>query len=303
MASLKERNGHYAVIYSYKDEDGTRKQKWETFDTKAAAKQRKLEIEYNFQKGTFVLPQCKTIKELMDEYVKLYGKEKWALSTYEGNVSLIKNYIVPVIGNEKLEDVNTRFMEAYYQKLLKMPAAKNPMTNRSNNKFVSTNTVKDIHKLMRNCFQQAVKWELLEKNPCINATVPKHKAKKREIWTADTLIHALEVCEDERLKLAINVSFACSLRIGELLGLTWDCVDISREAIDEGRAYVYINKESQRVGKDALKKLDAKDVLLIFPQESKRNKTVRVLKTPKTESSVRKIFLPRSVAEMLVEWR
>ena len=84
---------------------------------------------------------------------------------------------------------------------------------------------------------------LMEKNPAIYATVPKAESKKREIWDAPTLFHALEVCEDERLKLAINLSFACSLRIGELLGLTWDCVDVSPESIAEGKAYVFVNKE------------------------------------------------------------
>lgn len=86
---------------------------------------------------------------------------------------------------------------------------------------------------------------MIEKNPCTYATVPKHKSQKREIWTAETLMYAMDVCEDERLKLAINLSFSCSLRLGELLGLTWDCVDISPEAIEENRAYVYINKETQ----------------------------------------------------------
>ena len=143
----------------------------------------------------------------------------------------------------------------------------------------------------------------MEKNPCIHATVPKHKAKKREIWTAEQLMYAIEVCDDELTKLALNLAFAGSLRIGELLGLTWDCVDISPEAIQEGRSYIYVNKELQRVSKEAVKELDGKDVLLIFPEESKRCKTVRILKTPKTDSSVRKIFLPKSVAMMLIDWK
>ena len=45
------------------------------------------------------------------------------------------------------------------------------------------------------------------------------------------------------------------------------------------------------------------DVLLVFPTNHKKNFTVRILKTPKTESSVRKIFLPKSVANMLVDWK
>ena len=127
--------------------------------------------------------------------------------------------------------------------------------------------------------------------------------EKRDIWTADTLMYALSVCEDERLKLAINLSFSCSLRLGELLGLTWDCVDISPEAIEENRSYVFINKESQRIRKESLDALDGKDVLLVFPTNHKKNSTVRILKTPKTESRVRKIFLPKSVANMLVDWK
>ena len=48
---------------------------------------------------------------------------------------------------------------------------------------------------------------------------------------------------------------------------------------------------------------DGKDIILVFPEESSRNKTVRVLKLPKTDSSVRKVFLPKSVAEMLRTWK
>ena len=303
MASIRERNGKFNVIYSYTNEKGERKQKWETYETKAEAKRRKKEIEYKKEMGSFVVRKCKTLDELITEYVALYGKENWALSTYEGNVSLINNYILPIIGDTKLSEINTRFIERYYQSLLKRRAVINPLNKTSRNEFVSSSTVRDINKLLRNCFEQAVKWELMEKNPCTHATVPKHKSQKRDIWTADTLMYALSVCEDERLKLAINLSFSCSLRLGELLGLTWDCVDISPEAIEENRAYVFINKESQRIRKESLNALDGKDVLLVFPTNHKKNSTVRILKTPKTESSVRKIFLPKSVANMLVDWK
>ena len=303
MASIRERNGKFNVIYSYTNEKGERKQKWETYETKAEAKRRKKEIEYKKELGSFVVRKCKTLNELITEYVALYGKENWALFTYEGNVSLINNYILPIIGDAKLSEINTRFIERYYQSLLKRRAVINPLNKTSRNEFVSSSTVRDVNKLLRNCFEQAVKWELMEKNPCTHATVPKHKFQKRDIWTADTLMYALSVCEDERLKLAINLSFSCSLRLGELLGLTWDCVDISPEAIEENRAYVFINKESQRIRKESLNALDGKDVLLVFPTNHKKNSTVRILKTPKTESSVRKIFLPKSVANMLVDWK
>lgn len=115
--------------------------------------------------------------------------------------------------------------------------------------------------------------------------------------------HALEVCEDETLKLAMNLAFSCSLRLGEVLGLTWDCVDISEEAISEGKASIQINKELQRVSRKTLNLLENKDVIFIFPSISSRTATQQVLKTPKTESSIRKVFLPKTVAEMLTETR
>lgn len=91
------------------------------------------------------------------------------------------------------------------------------------------------------------------------------------------------------------------VRIGELLGLTWDCVDISEEAISENRAYVFINKQVERVSKEAVEELDSKEVILIFPSQRKNNKTVRVLKTPKTDTSERKVYIPGFVAQCLID--
>lgn len=75
------------------------------------------------------------------------------------------------------------------------------------------------------------------------------------------------------------------------------------ESIKAGKAYVYVNKELQRVSKSVMKTLEKKDVLRVFPELRESNKTVLVLKKPKTETSTRKIFLPRTVAEMLIDWK
>ena len=44
------------------------------------------------------------------------------MSTYDGNISLINNYIIPTIGDTQLNEINIHFMEKYYKELLKMPA-------------------------------------------------------------------------------------------------------------------------------------------------------------------------------------
>ena len=302
MASITKRGNRYCVIYNYKNREGVRKQKWETYKTYSEAVKRKKEVEYKQDIGEFTIPHCTTVRELFKEYVEMYGKERWALSTYEQNTAKINNYILPAIGDVRLENINVRFIERFYRDLQTTKAVVNPYKKpKEEDEFVAPSVIRDIHKLLRSCFKQAVKWELMSKNPAELATVPKYEGKKREIWTAETLMYALSVCEDENLKLALHLSFSCSLRIGEILGLTWDCIDLSEEAMEKNKACLYVNKVVQRVAKTALKQLDKKDVIFVFPEDSRRCSTVRVLKKPKTKSSIRRIFIPATVARMLIQ--
>lgn len=80
-------------------------------------------------------------------------------------------------------------------------------------------------------------------------------------------------------------------------------MDISEEAINTGYASISVTKELQRVTKDALNTLESKDVFLVFPTKSSRSSTALVLKAPKTEKSSRKIFLPKTVAALLLDWK
>ena len=163
----------------------------------------------------------------------------------------------------------------------------------------TANTISDIYKLLNSVFNQAVKWEMAAKNPIPNATLPKLERQRRKIWTVETMVKALELCDDEILSSAINLSFSCCLRIGEMLGLTWDCINISDEAVENNEAFIYINKELQRASKKSIEDLEKKDVLMIFPSDISSKTTSLVLKLPKTKSSVRKVYLPKTVALML----
>ena len=300
MAFIRKRNKKFSVVYRVKGDNGTERQKSEGFNTLKEAEARKKEIEYKKSVGRFIIPKCTKLKELINEYVKIYGHSKWGVSTYDGNTSLINNYIVPTIGDTPLSEINIHFMEKYYKELLKMPAVISTR-NIKGDKNITAATINQIHKILKSCFRQAVKWEMMEKNPATDATVPKHKREEREIWTAEMLMQAIEACDNKWLKVAFHLAFSATLRIGELLGITWDCVDISEEAIRENRAYVLINKEVERVSKTAVDELASKDIILTFPSQRNNNTTVRVLKTPKTESSVRKIFIPKYVAQYLSE--
>lgn len=167
--------------------------------------------------------------------------------------------------------------------------------------FVSPSTVREIHKILRSAFNQAVKWELMLRNPVEKATLPAVEKTERAIWTSDVLFKALDVCDDERLKLCINLAFSCSLRMGELLALTWDCMNVSEETIADGSSYLFVDKELQRVDRVAFQELDGKDVKVKFPCFKPAGTTLLVIKSPKTKSSVRRVYIPNTVAQSLLE--
>ena len=76
MASIRERNGKYCVIYHYLDNTGKRRQKWETYKTKGEANRRRKEVELKEHEKYFMISQCTCLRELLNEYVEMYGKDK-----------------------------------------------------------------------------------------------------------------------------------------------------------------------------------------------------------------------------------
>ena len=304
MASIKRRRGKYHVVYYYLNEDGEKKQKWESFDTKAEAKHRKAEIEYKQGSRTFIAPSKTTVAAFLEDFVSLYGTKKWSPSTYEANTGLIRNYINPKLGSTLMQDVTSiaadRFISALQR--TKCPTYKNRY---SKTEYMTPANIERINKLLRCAFGQAVRWDIIAKNPFENTTLPKIKRKPREIWDAATIRKALDECKDGRLYVAINLSFACSLRIGEIVGLTWDNIHISDADIASDNAYLCVEKELVRVREDSLAVLGEEEIIKKFPRTMylEDASTVIVLKTPKTESSVRKVWMPKTVAYILREWK
>ena len=331
MAAIKQRKTKYSVIYWYVNEQGERKQKWDTVDTVSEAKSRKVFVEFYKAKtgkedGTdehdsgsepirrrpptpksAVTPQKDdiTFSEFLKHYVKVYGTSKWSMSTYSGKTGLIRNYIDPYIGDKKLSEITTECLSEYYNDLLSVERVP-PANRKKTGECVAPSGVKKIHDVIRSALNQAMKWNYLDpmmQNPAKLATLPTMKKTKRKVWSVSTFREALPRVEDDILALAMNLAFSCSLRVGEITGLTWDCVFIDEESIENGNARVIINKEVARVSIEALQKLNERDVLATFPAQKPHCTTRLVLKTPKTETSTRVVWLPKTVAHMLVEHR
>ena len=243
-----------------------------------------------------------TVAELMDEYVQLYGLEHWGDSYLSYSRHRIEHYIKPYLGDALVKDLTTHDLDLFYSSLRDKPAVVLKGHKRTD-KTVSAQVVQKVHDLLRNALNKAVAWGYIPVNPALNATTPKYISKPRGVWTPEQVQMALSLCDDPILHLAILLAMGCSMRIGEILGLTWDCVDISPESIAQGTARVHVNKQLKRCDKRSLADLGQRDrdqVLFTFPERKKNPSTTSlVLKTTKTESSVRTIFLPDTVTHAL----
>ena len=56
MASIQKRGKKFAVVNTYEDAEGVKRQKWETLTTKKEAQARKAQIENEINKGVFIAP-------------------------------------------------------------------------------------------------------------------------------------------------------------------------------------------------------------------------------------------------------
>lgn len=302
MASIIKRKKAYSVVYSYTDERGETKQKWETCHSHKEALKRKAEIENQQFNGTFLPPNKQTVSSFLEDFVRTYGVNKWGVSMYDSNTAIIANYINPVIGDMEVQAVTARVVDQYIQTLKKTPAVSRN-NRKARTQYVTDKTIVKIIKVLRCAFKQAVRWELIGKNPFDNVVLPKTEYAKRDIWDADMIRKALDECTDSKLYIAMNLAFACSLRMGEILGLTWDNVHIDDGDIAADDAYIFIDKELSRCSKQAIEMIGEKDIYHIFTPLLSNTSTRIVLKKPKTDSSIRKVWLPKTVAYILREWK
>ena len=259
MASIKQRKSKFSVIYWYMDDTGERKQKWDTLETKKEAKARKAFIEFYQQTYGYVLVPLEeqfahqreeaeqaidtpddeiTLKEFLVTFVNLYGVSKWSANTYSSKLSSINNYINPLIGDWKLNEITTKKLSQYYNGLLSVPEV--PRANRkATGRCVQPANIKKIHDIIRCALNQAIRWEYLDskmRNPASLATLPKVPKVKRKVWNVQTFKEAIKLVDDDLLLLCMHLAFACSLRVGEITGLTWDDVIIDEEAIANNNA-------------------------------------------------------------------
>lgn len=283
MASIVQRNKSFSVVYTIYD-GRKKKQKWETYHSCEAALRRKEQLDLiRLHEKERVQYREGTLAQFLEEYVELYGSIHWACSTYTSNEGLIRNYIVPFMGSMRLTEFSPKVIAALYGKLQSDPK-------------ITPSVLMNIHKLLHSAFEQAVLWEYVPRNPFQKANIPKPFPTEIPMLTTDEIKILIQNCNNPMLSIAIHLAFAGSLRKGEILALIWDDVDFRQGTVS-------VSKTLKRVRRDAMDVLNGKDILYQFPAVFNEGRTVTVLKRPKTKSSIRTVYLPDYVLDVLREWK
>ena len=168
MAYITKRGSSYSVRYTYQDEHGKSCDKWESFPTKEEAVKRQKQIEHELATGNFLIPSTVTVAEfLMDWLPKQCSKHKWAPKTYQSNLALIQNLIIPYIGEMQMQKLRPYHIEALYDTLSKTPCGqyvggkRRDLSPKQQKRTLSGTTLHEVHQLLHNSFLLAVEWGIL----------------------------------------------------------------------------------------------------------------------------------------------
>ncbi len=84
---------------------------------------------------------------------------------------------------------------------------------------------------MNKALTDAVEARLLPVNPLVRAKVPARRRTEMHTWTAEQAAGFLRVAADDRLYAGWLLALVCGLRRGELAGLRWVDIDLSRATL------------------------------------------------------------------------
>lgn len=94
-----------------------------------------------------------------------------------------------------------------------------------------TRTIVLMHGVLHKALGQAVKWGLVPRNIADAVEVPRVPRKQFRALTPEEASAFLEAAREDRLFALYALAISCGLRLGELLGLRWEDVDMKRRVI------------------------------------------------------------------------
>jgi len=182
--------------------------------TRADAKAKAAELMRRSDQGLDVLSREQTLAEFLERWLADVAARRVRPSTRESYERVIRVRILPALGKTKLSAVTPLQLQALYSRLL--------------DKGLAPASVVRTHAILHGAFRQAVRWNILPRNPADAASPPSIPRQEMRALTRDQVMSLIDTAPDPVMKTLYAVAATAGLRRGELLGLKWPDVDFAR---------------------------------------------------------------------------
>src|SRR5215216_6980415 len=222
----KRKGGLFQGMYTAQTPDGPKRKyvygrKYKDVEKKLA------EAMGDAARGIVVDDKNLTISEYLDRFLEDVQRGSVRESTYSRDKYLITNHIKPVLGRVKLKNLGAMHLQRLYRE--KQDAG------------LSASTVQKIHHILHKALAQAVRWDLIARNPADAAKAPRPASAEMRPLDTEEVRRLLDAAYGDRLEALYVLAVTTGMRRGELLGLTWSDVDLENGSLSIRRALTRID--------------------------------------------------------------
>lgn len=221
-------NGRY--YFQYKDTLGHAKvvYDWDLSELRKKEKQ----IIRDLEDGINGTASKMTLNQLFDLYISLKDSgslKKTSKNNYIGMWNC--NLRDSELGNAEIKNIKTSHIMKFYKEL--------------KDKGLSNSTIKFFHTILVSCFNLALDDDMIRKNPVKKECIKPYKggAKVKEALTREEQRILLDFMENSNIYNSyvpmIKYMIGTACRIGEVIGITWDDVDMKNKKIFIDHQLIY----------------------------------------------------------------
>ncbi|MEH3125539.1 site-specific integrase [Agrobacterium cavarae] len=217
--------GKWAIVLDVPDpETGKRRRKWHTFHgTKRQAETECARLVAEVNGGNYVEPTKTTVRDYFIRWLK-HEKANVSPKTHQRYEELLLKNVAPVIGSITLNKLTAARIDGAWGHLLENG-------RRDGKGGLSPRTVHHCRRVMLTAMDQAVKWDLLKRNPVALTRPPKVEKQQMEAFDAPQTAIMLDDFRENRVFIPALLASMCGLRRGEILALRWKEVDLASATI------------------------------------------------------------------------